>query len=30
MAESELAVLTNQCLNRRISDKSILEREVAA
>ena len=30
MAESELAVLTNQCLNRRISDKSTLEREVAA
>ena len=29
MAESELAILTNQCLNRR-SDKSILEREVAA
>ena len=30
MAESELAVLTNQCLNRRIPDKSTLEREVAA
>ena len=30
MAESELAVLTNQCLDRRISDKSTLEREVAA
>jgi hypothetical protein len=29
MAESELAVLTNQCLNRRIPDKSTLEREVA-
>ena len=30
MAESELAVLTNQCLDRRIPDKSTLEREVAS
>jgi hypothetical protein len=30
MAESELAVLTTQCLNRRIPDKQTLEREVAA
>ena len=30
MAESELAILTNQCLNRRIPDKSTLEPEVAA
>ena len=30
MAESELAVLTNQCLSRRIPDKQILEKEVAA
>jgi DDE superfamily endonuclease len=30
MAESELAVLTNQCLSRRIPDKPALEREVAA
>ena len=30
MAESELAVLTNQCLNGRIPDKPTLEREVAA
>ncbi|HEY5378739.1 MAG TPA: IS630 family transposase [Pseudolabrys sp.] len=30
MAESELAVLTNQCLDRRIPDKPTLEREVAA
>ena len=28
MAESELAVLTNQCLDRRIPDKPTLEREV--
>ncbi len=30
MAESELAVLTNQCLDRRIPDKATLEKEVAA
>jgi hypothetical protein len=30
MAESELAVLTSQCLSRRIPDKQTLEREVAA
>src|SRR5271167_1758065 len=30
MAESELAVLTNQCLSRRIPDKQTLEKEVAA
>ena len=30
MAESELAVLTKQCLNRRIPDKQTLEKEVAA
>ena len=30
MAESELAVLTTQCLSRRIPDKQTLEREVAA
>ena len=30
MAESELAVLTNQCLDRRIPDKPTLEKEVAA
>ena len=30
MAESELAVLTRQCLNRRIPDKKTLEKEVAA
>jgi len=29
-AEAELAVLTNQCLNRRIADKASLEKEVAA
>jgi hypothetical protein len=29
MAESELAVLTTQCLSRRIPNKQILEREVA-
>ena len=28
MDESELAVLTNQCLDRRIPDKPTLEREV--
>jgi DDE superfamily endonuclease len=30
MAESELAVLSSQCLSRRIPDKQTLEREVAA
>ena len=30
MAESELAVLSGQCLNRRIPDKATLAREVAA
>ena len=30
MAKSELAVLTNPCLDRRIPDKATLEREVAA
>ena len=30
MAESELAVLTSQCLSRRIPDKQTLEKEVAA
>ena len=30
MAESELGVLTNQCLSRRIPDKQTLGREVAA
>jgi DDE superfamily endonuclease len=30
MAESELAVLTTQCLSRRIPDKQTLEKEVAA
>jgi hypothetical protein len=30
MAESELAHLANQCLNRRIPDKETLAREVAA
>jgi hypothetical protein len=30
MAESELGVLTNQCLDRRIPDKSALITEVAA
>jgi hypothetical protein len=30
MAESELAVLTTQCLNRRIPDKTTLDKEVAA
>jgi DDE superfamily endonuclease len=30
MAEIELSVLTQQCLGRRIPDKAILEREVAA
>ena len=30
LAESELAVLSNQCLDRRIPDPAMLEREVAA
>jgi hypothetical protein len=30
MAESELAVLTTQCLSRRIPDKQTLKQEVAA
>ena len=30
LAESELAVLTSQCLNRRILERVKLEREVAA
>ena len=30
MAESELAVLTSQCLDRRIPDKQILIHQVAA
>lgn len=30
MAETELSVLTRQCLNRRIADQSTLTREVAA
>ena len=30
MAESELAVLSSQCLDRRIPDKANLVREVAA
>ena len=30
MAESELAVLTSQCLSRHIPDKPTLEKEVAA
>jgi hypothetical protein len=30
MAESELSVLTNQCLDRRIPDKQTLIKEVAA
>ena len=30
LAESELAVLSNQCLDRRIPDRAMLEREVAA
>ena len=30
MAESELSVLSRQCLGRRISDRATLEREVAA
>jgi hypothetical protein len=30
MAEIELAVLTRQCLNRRISDETTMAREVAA
>ena len=30
MAETELSVLARQCLNRRISDRATLTREVAA
>ena len=30
LAESELAVLSGQCLDRRIPDRAMLEREVAA
>ena len=30
MAESELAVLSSQCLDRRIPDKDTLTKEVAA
>ncbi|MCP5081095.1 MAG: IS630 family transposase, partial [Alphaproteobacteria bacterium] len=30
LAESELAVLSGQCLNRRIADAATLAREVAA
>ena len=30
MAESELAILSSQCLDRRIPDKATLQREVAA
>jgi len=30
LAESEFAVLTSQCLNRRIPDKQTLAKEVAA
>src|SRR5262249_12079999 len=30
MAESELAILSGQCLSRRIPDRATLEREVAA
>ena len=30
MAESELAVLTRQCLSRRTPDKQTLEKDVAA
>ena len=30
MAESELSVLSSQCLNRRIPDKQTLTEEVAA
>ena len=30
MAESELAILSNQCLDRRIPDRRNLERQVAA
>ena len=30
LAESELAVLSGQCLDRRIADRPVLEREVAA
>ena len=30
MAEIELAMLTQQCLDRRLADRATLEREVAA
>ena len=30
MAEIELAMLAGQCLDRRLADRAILEREVAA
>ena len=30
MAEIELSVFSNQCLNRRISDEVVLKREVSA
>ena len=30
MAETELSVLSRQCLNRRIADKTLLETEVSA
>ncbi|MCY4527810.1 MAG: transposase, partial [Chloroflexi bacterium] len=30
MAETELSVLSNQCLNRRISDEEVLKRDVSA
>jgi hypothetical protein len=30
MAESELGILANQCLDQRIPDKDILTKEVAA
>ena len=30
MAEIELSVFSNQCLNRRISDELVLKREVSA
>ena len=30
MAEIELSVFSNQCLNRRISDEAVLKREVSA
>ena len=30
MAEIELSVFSNRCLNRRISDEEVLKREVSA